>query len=452
MNGSKAGQAPGARSGPLDFGRRGWSVIVIEGLLICVAAGTVSHGLNLITPTLSAAYGIDNNALLYAATPATLGGVIGAYVLAKTTERWGSKRNILVSLAVCALSFGLLGHVGGTVGGFFAAYFITNFFGTGYGYVGGLALVNMWFPRKKNSALGFVTMGQTMSTALYVPVLAWFIKLAGPDHPAYGFWGMSVVMLALMAVVALFVKDLPEDAGCTPDNEPMTEAEIAASRQAAASFKSPYTVGQMLKLKDIWLMAIGTGCVYIMLVGVMSQMVPRQMSIGIEQGQAVTNLAIAAFIGVPGAFVWGWLGHKLGSKRAVIIYSCWWIVSIAINAYFSLNPVTLWISLIMLGFSFGGATNLAASLVADKFPRSAFVGANAIVQPLQGIVRAFATSILAFGLQMFGGPDPANPSYTGAYTILIGVGVIGLILFGLTNTKPSAETLAAEAVAVSRSE
>ncbi|MDR1427004.1 MAG: MFS transporter, partial [Bifidobacteriaceae bacterium] len=203
MSASHLEEVPKARSAPFSFGRRGWSVIIIEGLLICVAAGTVSHGLNLITPTLSAAYGLDNNALLYAATPATFGGVIGAYVLAKTTERWGSKRNILVSLLVCALAFGVLGMVGGTVGGFFVAYFIVNFFGTGYGYVGGLTLINMWFPRKKNTALGFVTMGQTMSTALYVPLLAWFISLAGPDNPALGFWGMSVVMLILFGVVAL---------------------------------------------------------------------------------------------------------------------------------------------------------------------------------------------------------------------------------------------------------
>ncbi|MDR1426324.1 MAG: hypothetical protein LBJ08_01005 [Bifidobacteriaceae bacterium] len=203
----------------------------------------------------------------------------------------------------------------------------------------------------------------------------------------------------------------------------------------------------MLRMKDVRLIAVGTGCVYIMLVGVMSQMVPRQMSIGISQGQAVTNLSIAAFIGVPGAFVWGWLGHKFGSKGGVMIYSCWWIVAIAVNAYFSLNPVTLWISLIMLGFSFGGATNLATSLVADKFPRSAFVGANAVVQPIQAIIRSLATTILAFGLQRFGGPDTDNPSYAGAYTLLIGVGMVALVLFSLTSTKPSAQTLAAERLA-----
>ncbi|MDR1266692.1 MAG: MFS transporter [Propionibacteriaceae bacterium] len=446
MSNTSQPAAPPRKGSAFSFGRRGWSVIVIEGLLICVAAGSASHGLNLITPTLSAAYGINNNALLYAATPATFGGVLGAYVLAKTTEKWGSKLNILVSLIVCALAFGLMGMIGDSVVGFFTSYAIVNFFGTGYGYVGGLTLVNMWFPRKKNTALGFVTMGQTMSTGIYVPLLAWFIKLAGPDNPAMGFWGMSIVMALLFVVVLLFVKDLPEQAGRTPDNEPMTPEQIAASRAAAANFKSPYTTLQLLKMKDIWLMAVGTGCVYIMLVGVMSQMVPRQMSIGIEQSQAVLNLSIAAFIGVPGAFIWGWLGHRIVSKQAIIVYACWWIASISINAYFSLNPITLWISLIMLGFSFGGATNLATSIVADKFPRSAFVGANAVVQPLQGIVRSLATSILAFGLQHFGGPDPANPNYAGPYTILIGVGAIGVVLFLLTNTRPTAETLAAEAV------
>ncbi|MDR1432153.1 MAG: MFS transporter [Propionibacteriaceae bacterium] len=427
-----------------NFGGRGWSVIATEGLLICIAAGSVSHGLNIITPTLSQAYGIDNNTLLYWATPASFGGVLGSYVLAKAVERWGSKRIIVISLALCGVAFGMLGTVGSTVTGFFAAYFAVCFFGTGYGYVGGMTLVNMWFPKKCSAALGFVTMGQTMSTGIYVPLLSWFISLAGPKHPEHGFWGMSAIMFVLMIQVALTVRNLPEEVGHTPDNEPMTVEEAAASRAAAANFKPVYTTWQLLKMKDIWLMALGTGCVYIMVVGVMSQMVPRQMSVGIDQNQAVLNLSIAAFIGVPGAFVWGWLGQRVPRKAAAIVYCAWWIVAISINAYFSLNPVTLWISLVMLGFSFGGATNLAVSIVADKFPRSAFVSANAVVQPIQGLVRSMATAILAFGLQRFGGPDPAHPDYAGPYTILIGIGLLAIVLFWFTNTKPDPETLAAD--------
>ncbi|MGC3954538.1 MAG: MFS transporter [Propionicimonas sp.] len=411
----------------LNFGARHWSIVAIEGILIWLAAGAQVHGLNIITPTLSAEYGIDNNLLLYWATPATWGGVIAGYVVAKTCELKGAKLNILISLLVCGLGFGLLGTAGGSIAGFVALFFVVNFFGTGYGYVGGLNLIANWFPRKKNLALGFVTMGQTMSTALFVPILAWFIATCGVRG---GFWAMAAIMFVMIPVVAVFVRNNPEEFGRTPDNLPVT----GPADPVLTDERPPFTTRQLLKLKDVWLMAIGSGGVYVMLVGMMSQMVPRQISMGIEQGQAITNLSIAAFIGVPGAFLWGWLGQRFSSKTIVMVYTGWWIVAIGINAFLALNPVTLWISLVMLGLSFGGATNLTTSIVADKFPRSTFVGAFGIIQPLQGIVRSTAYAILAFGIANLGG-------YTGAYSLLIGVGVVTLILFALCDPSPIGETV-----------
>ncbi|NTW41944.1 MAG: OFA family MFS transporter, partial [Cellulomonadaceae bacterium] len=292
--------APTSAARPVDtrsrFGARGWSIIGIQALLIWLAAGAQVHGLNIIVPTLSGAFEIPAASLLYWATPASLGGVLAGFVVAKTCEWWGVKINIIVSLVVCGLAFGLLG-TWPTVPAFVVLFFLVNFFGSGFGYVGGLNLIANWFPRKKSLALGWVTMGQTMSTALFVPMLAVLFARFGVQA---GFWGVTSLMLAMAVVVALFVKNLPEEMGCSPDNMPMTEAEIEASRAAQDAYVSPFSVRQLLAMKDVWLIALGSGGIYIVLVGVLSQMVPRMMDMGYSQGQAITNLSIAAFIGVPG--------------------------------------------------------------------------------------------------------------------------------------------------------
>lgn len=430
-------KAPPQRDTSLSFGARHWSIIGIEGLLIWLAAGVQVHGLNIMTPTLSAEYGIDNNTLLAWATPAAFGGVLGGYVVAKTCARKGAKLNIIVSLLVCGLAFGLLGAVGGTVPGFFAMFFLVNFFGSGFGYVGGLNLISNWFPKKKNLALGFVTMGQTMSTAMFVPILAWSFGIFGVKG---GFWFVAAFMFVMIPIVFVFVRNYPEEYGKTPDNLPMTQAEIDASRASVAQARPSFSTKQLLKMKDVWLIALGSGGVYIMLTGMLSQMVPRQIAMGIEQGQAITNMSIAAFIGVPGAFAWGWLGQRFSSRNILLVYTSWWMVAICINTFFGLNPVTLWISLIMIGFSFGGATSLTTSIVADKFSRGDFVGAFGVIQPLQGCLRSCSFAILAFGIANLGG-------YTGAYSLLLGVGLTTFILFYLVKPTPiSQDALAAESV------
>ena len=52
------------------FGSRGWTVIAFQAILFWIAAGAVTHGLNVMLPALSKAYHLDYNALLALATPA----------------------------------------------------------------------------------------------------------------------------------------------------------------------------------------------------------------------------------------------------------------------------------------------------------------------------------------------------------------------------------------------
>lgn len=414
--------------GPADrrsnFGGRGWSIITIQGLLIWMAAGVQTHGLNIVIPTLAEHFDLPATTLLSWATPAAWGGVAGAFFVAQWVQRWGAKRNIVISLAVCALAFGLLG-TWGTIPGFVALFFLVNFFGTGFGYVGGLVLISNWFPRKKNLALGWVTMGQTMSTALFVPTLALFLRVFGVQG---GFWATAAIMAILLVVVVLFVTDLPEQAGYSPDNIPMTPEQIAASRVEQESYVTHLTTAKLLRSKDIWLIGLGSGGVYVVLVAVLSQLVPRMVAMGYTEDQAILNMAIAAFIGVPGAYLWGWIGQRFSSRTGLIIYQAWWLVAVAINML-ETNTVTLWISLILIGISFGGATNLTTSIVADKYRRGAFAKAFGIVQPIQGIVRTSAYALLAFGLTHLGG-------YVGAYALLLGVGAIAIVLFLLIDTTP----------------
>lgn len=410
-----------------NFGRRGWSIVGIQGLLIWLAAGIQVHGLNIIVPTLSEHFGLDSTTLLFWATPASLGGVLAGWAVAKTCEWWGAKINIQVSLAAAAISFGLLG-TWGTIPAFVTLFFLVNFFGSGFGYVGGLNLIANWFPRKKNLALGWVTMGQTMSTALFVPMLATFFAVFGVRN---GFWAVSAILVLLMVIVGLFAKNLPEEMGATPDNMPMTAEQIAASRTAAEHYRSPYSTAQLLRMKDVWLIGLGSGGIYIVLVAVLSQLVPRMMALGYSQGEAITNMAIAAFIGVPGAYAWGWLGQKMSSRMGLIAYAAWWLVAVVVNL-FATNTFMLWVSLVMIGLSFGGATNLTTSIVADKFPRGSFVKAFGIIQPMQGLVRITAYAILAWGLTNLGG-------YTGAYTMLAVIAVINIVLIWLVNPEPVEE-------------
>ncbi|HXP98293.1 MAG TPA: MFS transporter [Telmatospirillum sp.] len=413
-----------SHSGRSNFGPRGWSIILMEGIMFWVASGSNTHGLNVIIPTLCAAYGLDNHTLLFLATPATWGSVVASFVCAKYCEKKGAKSTIMICLFATGICFGLLG-TWGTVTSFVILFFGVCFFSTGFAYVGGTTLIANWFPQKKSLALGWCTMGQTFSAAIYVPILAWLFSVFGVQ---YGFWGISVLMFLMIVGVAVFARNIPEEFGCSPDNIPMTAEDIAKSRDEQEAYICPLTTRQLLGMRDVWFMGLASGGVYVVLIGVLSQLVPRLMTMGYDLHTAVLYLAIAAVIGIPGSYFWGWIGQKLGSKFALIFYSVWWIVAVVLNM-FEFSPVTLWISLIMCGLSLGGATNLTTAIAVDKFPRGAFIKAFGIIAPIQAIIRCCAYAVLAFGLTYLGG-------YFGAYALLVVVALINVTLFWLTDVTP----------------
>lgn len=411
-----------------DFGGRGWGIIFLEACLLWISSGSVVHGLNITLPALAAAYHMDPATLLTLATPASWGSIIAAYVGAKVCEGRGSRFLILASLVCGAICFGLMGTFADTPMRFFGLFALVCFFDTNFAYIGGPAMLANWFPRRKSLALGWATMGQTFSTATYVPFVAFCFGAFGVKG---GFWGIPVLMAVMFVLVAFFTADVPERLGCTPDNRPMTASEQEASLRAYETNTCPFSTRQLLCMKDVWFMGLSFGGIYIVIVGLLSQFVPRLMGMGYEQDTAILYLVIAALTGVPGAWLWGWISQKFGVRRAGMAYALWYAVAVGLNI-FELNQVTMWVSLLMIGDSLGGATNLSMSIVAEKFPRGAFAKAWGIVNPIQSIVRCCAFAILGLGLSYLG-------SYAGAYAILAVVAVVAFVLIWLTDTSPPAE-------------
>lgn len=411
--------AGNVRSG---FGARGWSIIVLQAAMFWVAAGAVTHGLNVVLPALSQTYNLDYSKLLALATPASWASIPAGPICAWLCEKKGARFNIILCLVLCGLCFGLMGYCGSLVG-FTLLFAGVCFFGTGFAYVGGTVLIASWFVRKQGLALGWCTVGQTFSSAFFVPTLAALFVWLGVQH---GFWGMSAMMFILAVLVALFVANKPEDIDLAPDNEPLSPASRTV--QSAGQEDCSISVRQLLGMRDVWFMGIATGAIYIMLVGVVSQIVPRLMEMGYDMSTAIFYMTLSALFGTFGAYGWGWLNHKFGIKPAFLIYNLWWMVAIILNL-FSHYTVTLWLSMLMIGLALPGATNYSTALIATKFPRQTYVRAIGIIHPLQSVVRCFAFSILAFGLAYLGG-------YTGAYLLLVGIGVVSLVLIWWTDTTP----------------
>ena len=160
------------------------------------------------------------------------------------------------------------------------------------------------------------------------------------------------------------------------------------------------------------------------LVGIISQFVPRMMSVGYTNGEALTFMTITSIIAIPGSYLWGWLDSKFGTKIISIIFALSYIVAL-ILLLTSFNIVCVWLGCIFAGLGIGGLLNLLASMIISIFGREGFMSANSIIYPLANVVRTFAFILMAALLNVSGG------SYTLPYIVFIVIDVIGAIIICL---------------------
>jgi OFA family oxalate/formate antiporter-like MFS transporter len=412
-----------------NFGSWGWSMIIVTFLFYYFWAGVGTDGLNLYPNAFANTYGWDPHVLLAFATPAGIIGIIGTFIFSaliiKLKPRMTAGITIILT-GICYVLFGMAQSV--------TAYFIIlslfTFFCQGFGLSAPPTLMANWFPRRKGIALGWATIGAPFCTATFVAGLSALLGNFGITT-AFAIAGGVIILFGIISF--FWVKNYPEEVGAYPDNIKDESATPRASMQEIESYKSPFTVGKLLKDKDMWLISLGFGMLWMVTIGIVSQFVPRMMSVGYTLGDALTLLTVSALIACPGSYFWGWLDQKTSTKTASVVYAASYIIAL-ILLILQLGTVTTWIACIFVGLGLGGLLNLMPSLAISVYGRYDFMAVNRLISPISSLIRVFAFVIMASLLAASGG------SYTVPYIVFIVIDIIGAALILCVTNKCKGKT------------
>ena len=363
----------------------GWGTILYCLLMFFLYVGMINDGTNVLAPAAAANCGVEPGTIITMNGYAGMIAVIGFIIAGQINKKIGPR----LTSAICLIISGVT-YIG--CGNATSVMFYTvcmTLCATGMmsaGYVAGGTLVANWFPKKKGIVMGYTTMGHNFASAFYVAIMTGLIATMGSMNKASWLPGVAAIILGIVGFI--FMRNTPQERGINPDN---VSDEVYASEYDTAEDDSDWTTIKLLKTKETWFAAIFTGLFQICSVGVMQQLVTRNIrDFGMTQGAALTLMTIVALIGVFGSWILGVIDQKIGTKKTMQFFGIWYAAALVINVLAKGQVGLLfYLSILMIGMGIGGSANFTTSLPTSIFGRQGFDKVNSVVFPIQGFVTAW---------------------------------------------------------------
>lgn len=131
----------------------------------------------------------------------------------------------------------------------------------------------------------------------------------------------------------------------------------------------------------VWIHGITLGVQLLFASGLMVQLYPRLLEIGINPQSAGLMMLASGLFALPGSYICGVIDSKIGARKAACTTYVFGLVAMLCNL--TGNIVLVWVSLVCIGVVVGGAANWPASLCIEEFGPS-FASGYGVMQPISG--------------------------------------------------------------------
>lgn len=410
----------GNKNSIFRFGLWGWVTILYCLLMFFLYVGMCNDGANITAPAITAVLGAGDGEIMNLNSIAGLVGVVFFIIVGQINQRIGPRLTSGICCIVAGVAYILAFNSPSTLLYCAAMCFVYGGIMSA-GYVAGGTLVASWFPKKKGAVMGYTTMGHNFASAFYVQLLSILIgpsvlkTIGGAVIPI----GIAAIVLGVLGMI--LIRNTPQERGLNPDN--VSDKVYQEEYDTSSGDDSGWTVGKLLATKELWLAAVTTGFFQICSVGVMTQLVLRNVEIGFEQQTALNIMTVLALGGVVGSWLVGVIDEKIGTKKTMIGFGVWYCIALLLNFATGMTITPLvYISLFMIAMGIGGSANFTTSLPTSIFGRQGFDKVNAVIFPIQGAITALCFAVNGIVQLITGGQIRM------AYIVFAGVALVNVVL------------------------
>lgn len=394
-------------------------MMVFTGLLMFFQTTVVTASTNTVIPLLSTAKGYEQTPLLSAVGIACILDGLLIFAFSK-----GARKNPKMWCGISLIITAFLWVGFSITNSSTVAMVLILFMGIGgciFSTTCAFLLTANWWPTKKGVVLGWTTIGYVLTNIVWTPRVPVY-------YATIGMVGTHVVVAVLMIILAIlgfiFVKNTPEEAGYTPDGvqgEELEDMQNVAVKMAA--YKSPYTIGKLLKMPSTWTMALATGLPLCAAIMYLFSFFSAHLSVGYTMEQCALVMTVGGIVSIAGSWFFGVLDQKLGTKKSNLICSICILIALILCIFRAQGIGLVWIAAIILFCANGAGRNLLPSFVGTKYGRWDYAAAYQIIGTFACVISSIGTFAPAWFMN----------NYNLMYICTIVMMVVGIICNQLTN-------------------
>ena len=363
-----------------------WVIVVTGTVCILACLGFGRFALGMLLPSMASSLKLSYSQIGFISTGNFIGYLAAVLFCGHLANRIGSRRLIVIALAVIALSMALISR-SGSFGAILALYFITGM-GSGAANVPVMGLITAWFDRTiRGRAAGFVVIGSGFAIILSGKLIPAVNRAIGPEGWRMN-WLILAGMVSVIAVVAhVFLRNKPADRGLEPLGG--EGKNVAVVQQSSADTMSIYRNKTLYLLGSIYFLFGYTYVIYATFI--VTTLVKER---GFSETIAGNFWSWVGFLSLFSGPVFGTLSDRIGRKGGLmIVFSLQMLAYLLVAA--TLPPFFLYLSILFYGIVAWSIPSIMVAAVSE------YVGVDKALA-------AFGFITFIFGLGQITGPSIAG--------------------------------------------
>jgi MFS family permease len=289
---------------------------------------------------------------------------IGAPLAGWLIDRHGSRKVILSATSMFGSILLFNKHLSANLWRFYFFNIALGLVGNGVGPLPYGKVVSLWFDRSRGLALGLMMVG-IGSGAMIMPSAAQQLIARFGWHMAYAILGGAVLFIAI-PVVALLLREKPQDLGLLPDGAPAKNAP-AESEAIAQGLRAPdaWSTG------TFWLMVGAFFLVSASVQGCVIHLAAMLSDRGISTQTAALGSSLAGAAVLLGRVGTGYLLDRFFAPRVAAVFFGGAAIGIGL-LWMGSTAGILFVAALFVGLGLGAELDLIAYLISRYFGLRAF--------------------------------------------------------------------------------